>query len=226
MKNRLLQIAAAFLARLARGVPAGAGAVRGLLQIAALGVVLHFAAPARAQVIAEPAPPAFPDPKKFAHGFYAEGDVGAVVFLGRAGRYAAPGPVFGARIGYDFTRWLAVQAHVAGASNDANLPPPTVGQTFQTYEFAGEARFAIPIQRFQIFAQGGAGVAVLSTNVLDSVGVTHGGHATLIIVGGGGLDYHTLNRHFSVGLGGDYAWLANFTNAHALEITAYLKYTH
>jgi hypothetical protein len=179
---------------------------------------------ARAQVIAEPAPLPFPDPKKFAKGLFVTGELGAIVFLGREGRYAAPGPVIGAKIGYDLFRWLALQGHLAGASTDANLPPPTIGQTFQSYFFLGEARFSVPIRRFKLFGEGGGGVALVSTNVLDQVGVTHG-RATVAVVGGGGMDYHTLNRHFSLGLVVDYMWLGNFTNSHALTFNGYLRYT-
>lgn len=191
-----------------------------------LALVGGLAAPSRAQVIAEPAPPPFPDPKKFAKGFFAAGEVGALVFLGRAGRYAQPGPVVGVKLGWDLFRWLALQAHVAGASSDANLPPPTVGQTFQTYLFLAEARLSLRLRRFALFGEGGGGAGLLSTNVLQQVGVTHGGLSTVAVVGGGGVDYHTLNRHFSVGVVVDYVWLANFTNAHALALDGYLRYTH
>ena len=48
---------------------------------------------------------------------------------------------------------------------------------------------------------------------------------TFAVIGGGGLDYHTLNRHFSVGLGADYVWLSTFTGGHALSFDVYLRYT-
>ena len=53
----------------------------------------------------------FPDPAKFAHGLYTEGEVGAVVFFGPAGEDVAPGFAIGARVGYDLFRFFAVQAH-------------------------------------------------------------------------------------------------------------------
>lgn len=180
---------------------------------------------AEAQVIAEPAPPPWPDPKKFAKGPFASGEIGAWVYLARAGKYSEPGVAFGVRLGYDLFRWLDVQAHVIGASSDANLPPPTVGQSFQTYLYAGEVRLKLQIHRFQLFAEGGAALAQLSSNVLEQVGVTHGLVFTFAVVAGGGLDYHTLNRHFSVGLGADYVWLSTFTGGHALSFDVYLRYT-
>jgi hypothetical protein len=197
----------------------------------ALGFVLAgwlpllAASPAKAQVIAEPAPPPWPDPKKFAKGPFASGEVGTLVFLGNAGKFTSPGVAFGVRLGYDIFRWLDVQAHVIGGSNDASLPPPTVGQAFQTYIYAGEVRLKLQIHRFALFAEGGAAAAQVSTNVLDQVGVTHGTHVTFAALGGAGLDYHTLNRHFSVGLGADYVWLQSFTGGHALSADVYLRYT-
>ena len=187
--------------------------------------MLAMAARAEAQVIAEPAPPPWPDPKKFAKGPFASGEVGTLVFLGPIGKYAKPGVAFGVRLGYDLFRWLDVQAHVMGASSDANLPPPTVGQSFQTYLYAGEVRLKLQLRRYQLFAEGGAALGELSTNVLQQVGITRGSEFSFAVVAGGGLDYHTLNRHFSVGLGGDYVWLAQFTGAHSLSLDVYLRYT-
>jgi outer membrane protein with beta-barrel domain len=199
----------------------------GLALLLALGMtmVLSTERGAEAQVIAEPAPPPWPDPKKFAKGPFASGEIGTLVYLARAGKYADPGVAFGVRLGYDLFRWLDVQAHVMGASSNASLPPPTVGQSFQTYLYAGEVRLKLQIHRFQLFAEGGAALAQVSTNVLEQVGVTHGSNFTFAVVGGGGLDYHTLNRHFSVGLGADYVWLSTFTGGHALSFDVYLRYT-
>jgi hypothetical protein len=180
---------------------------------------------AEAQVIAEPAPPPWPDPKKFAKGPFASGEVGTLVFLGPIGKYAEPGVAFGVRLGYDLFRWLDVQAHVMGASSDAKLPPPTVGQSFQTYLYAGEVRLKLQIHRVQLFAEGGAALAELSTNVLQQVGITRGSEFSFAVVAGGGVDYHTLNRHFSVGVGGDYVWMSQFTGAHSLSLDVYLRYT-
>jgi hypothetical protein len=184
-------------------------------------------APARAQVIAEPAPPPFPNPKKFARGFFASGELGALVYLGNATKYAGAGINFGVRLGYDLTRWLALQAHVAGASNDATLPAPTVGQSVQTFLYAGELRAQLQIRRVALSLEGGAGITQLSNNVLDQVGISQGGNLiSLAIIGGAGVDYHTLNRHFSVGVIADYIWMQGFNSTHAMTATAYLRYTH
>jgi hypothetical protein len=200
-----------------------------LALLLALGILMVAATAeeARAQVIAEPAPPPWPDPKKFAKGPFASGEVGTVAYLGRAAKFVQPGVAFGVRLGYDLFRWLDVQAHVLGASSDASLPPPQVGQSFQTYLYAGEVRLKLQIRRFQLFAEGGAALAQLSSNVLSDlgVGITRGSNFSFAVVAGGGLDYHTLNRHFSVGLGADYVWMASFAGGHALSADVYLRYT-
>jgi Outer membrane protein beta-barrel domain len=182
--------------------------------------------PARAQVVTEPAPPPWPDPKKFAKGFFASGEIGALVFFGRAGRYSSAGPIFGVRIGYDIFRWLDVQTHITGSSHDAETPPPTFGQSFQTLMYNGEVRLKLQLRRFQIFAEGGAGLGQITSNVLDQVGVTDGNQFTLVVIAGLGLDYHTLNRHFSVGLGADYLFLNDWHQTSSLTAQAYLRYTY
>ena len=195
------------------------------LRALVLLALISVAAPVHAQVLVEQAPPIFPNPKKFARGFFAQGEIGTMLFVGRASKFANPGVNVGARLGYDILRWLAVQAHVSAAMMDATLPPPTIGQSFQTYIYAAEVRLSVQIKRFQLYAQAGAGLGQLSSNVLDRVQVTSGNLFTLAVVAGGGVDFHTLNRHFSLGAGVDYGWLQNFSNTSALSIGAYLKYT-
>jgi hypothetical protein len=197
-----------------------------LLAAFAAVTALSVAQLARAQVITEPAAPPFPNPKKFARGFFAQGEVGTMMFFGRTGRFAAPGFQLGARLGYDILRWLAVQARVQGATMDATLPPPTVGQSFQTYVYDAEVRLSVQIRRWQLFAEAGAGLGQLSSNVLDRVQVTNGEQLSLAVVAGGGVDFHTLNRHFSLGVDANYLYLHHFAQTHGLTLDAYLRYTH
>jgi hypothetical protein len=189
-------------------------------------LLLLCSLPARAQVVTEPAPPPWPDPSKFAKGPFASGEIGALVFFGRAGRYASAGPSFGVRLGWDIFRWLDVQAHISGSSHDAQTPPPTFGQSFQTLMYNGEVRLKLQIRRFQIFGEAGAGLGQITSNILDQVGVTDGNQFTLVVIAGLGVDYHTLNRHFSVGLGADYLFLADWHQQSALTAQAYLRYTY
>ena len=198
---------------------------RMLPMLALVAAVAWPSRPASAQVLVEQAPPIFPNPKKFARGFFAQGEIGTMLFVGRTSKYANPGVHVGARLGYDILRWLAVQGHVSATMMDATLPPPTIGQSFQTYIYAAEARLSLQLRRVQLFAQAGAGLGQLSSNVLDRVQITSGNLLTLAVVAGGGVDLHTLNRHFSLGIGADYAWLQNFSSTHSISVDLYLKYT-
>jgi hypothetical protein len=179
---------------------------------------------ARAQVTAEPSAVVFPDPAKFAHGLYTEGEVGAVAFFGRAGDDIAPGFAVGARVGYDLVRWLAVQAHFLGSTHEIRGDSPQAGQLLQTYQAIAEAKLTLRFGQTSAFAEGGAGLERLSTNILYTlmieryrIGFTAGG--------GAGFDYHSLSRHFSIGVRGDYFWLREISGSQDLMATTYLRYT-
>jgi hypothetical protein len=192
---------------------------------AAFALLLAAAAPAGAQVIGErPAPP-FPDPAKFSRGFFAEGDLGAAFFLGKMGEVAPPGPHFGLRIGYDLFRWLAAYAHVSGVTVDADVPAPYDHQSFQVFVYTAEVRAQLQLRRIGLYAAAGGGVAQLSNNLLDVAGVAQHHRLSGTVAGGLGFDFHTLNRHYSVGLAADYLWLPQWSESHAISVAAYLRYT-
>jgi hypothetical protein len=185
---------------------------------------LLWGALVQAQVTSEPSAVVFPDPAKFAHGLYTEGELGAVAFFGAAGRDVAPGFAVGARVGYDLSSWLAVQAHVLGSTHSITGDSPLAGQLLQTYQAIAEGKLTWRFGQTSIFGEGGAGLERLSTNVLYTlmleryrIGLTAGG--------GGGFDYHSLSRHFSVGVRGDFFWLREISNSRDLMATTYLRYT-
>src|SRR5450755_157675 len=182
------------------------------------------ASAARAQVTAEPSAVVFPDPAKFAHGLYTEGEVGAVAFFGPAGADVAPGFAVGTRIGYDLFRWLAVQAHLLGSTHSIRGDTPQAGQLLQTYQAIAEGKLTIRFGQTSLFAEGGAGLERLSTNVLYTLGIERY-RIGFTAGGGGGFDYHSLSRHFSVGVRGDYFWLREISGSQDLMVTTYLRYT-
>lgn len=186
-------------------------------------LALSLASPAFAQVITEQAPPKFPDPKKFARGFFASGELGATTYFGRLGKAVDPGFTFGIRTGYDVLRFLAIEARVGGASSTASTPPPVSGQTVQMFFYGGDVRFSLPIRQWSLAAEGGAALAQLSSNVLATVGITK--KLSVAAIAGINIDYHTLNRHFSVGVAADYLYLHSFAQAHSLQTTFYMRYT-
>jgi hypothetical protein len=188
---------------------------------------MAMAAPARAQVTKEPEAAIFPDPKKFAHGFFTEGEVGTVAFMGPAGEAVDPGFAIGTRIGYDVFRFLALQVHGLGSTHltKSDGTHPLGDQLLQTYQGTVEGKLTLRFGQLSLFGEGGVGVAKLSTNVLHQLGIQPRYRTGLTAGGGGGIDYHSLSRHFSIGLRGEYYWLRELSGSTQLLVTAYLRYT-
>jgi hypothetical protein len=181
---------------------------------------------ARAQVTKEPEAAIFPDPKKFAHGLFTEGEVGAVAFLGPAGDAVSPGFAIGTRIGYDIFRFLAVQVHGLGSTHLTKANGGPLGdQLLQTYQGTIEGKLTLRFGQLSIFGEGGVGVAKLSSNILHQLGVQPSYRTGLAAGGGGGIDYHSLSRHFSIGLRGEYYWLRELSGSSEIVMTTYLRYT-
>ena len=192
------------------------------------GLVASVAAPglARAQVTKEPEAAIFPDPKKFAHGLYTEGEVGAVTFFGPAGDVVAPGFAIGARVGYDIFRFLALQVHGLGSTHLTKAGDrPQGDQLLQTYQGMVEGKLTLRFGQVSVFGEGGVGLTRLSTNLLYQLGVEQQYRTGLTAGGGGGIDYHSLSRHFSIGLRGELYWLRDLRASKDLIVTTYLRYT-
>jgi len=186
--------------------------------------LLSLGAGARAQVTEEPRAAIFPDPDKFARGLYTEGEVGAVLFFGRAGDDVGPGFAIGARTGYDLTRFAAVQLHLLGSTHQITGGGLADGQLLQTYQGMLEGKLTWRHGQVSLFAEGGVGFARLSTNVLYALGIAR--YRTGLTAGGGaGLDYHSLSRHFSVGLRSGFLWLRDISGSREVIATSYLRYT-
>lgn len=155
-----------------------------------------------------------------------QADLGATFFLGSAGENAAPGPAFGARIGWSPRGWLDLSLQVRGSTHSATVPPPPDSEFFQIYQGGAGVRFAARIGRIGLVAEGGGGIAFISTNVLDAVGITSPiKHWGPYITGGGGLEYHTDNPRFALGVGGDFGLFPDFDFMQAVSVHVYLRYT-
>lgn len=195
--------------------------------MAALAFSAVPASRARAQVTKEPEAAIFPDPKKFASGFFTEGEIGGVAFLGPAGDAVAPGFAIGTRLGYDIFRFFAVQVHGLGSTHltKANGRPQG-DQLLQTYQATVEAKLTLRFGQLSLFGEGGVGLLKLSTNILHEVdGIEPTYRTGLQYGGGGGLDYHSLSRHFSIGLRGEFYVLRELSNSKDIVATTYLRYT-
>lgn len=163
---------------------------------------------------------------KPSHGFYVELDAGATSFIGETERYAAVGPTLGVRVGRDLTRWFSLGGVASSTTHEATVPPPPEDEYFQLYRVGAELRFTARLGRVSLFAEGGPSVSYLSTNILERVEVTSPDERwSLVWTGGAGLAWHTRNRHFSVGLAGEWAMFTSYDGSMSVGGRLYLRYT-
>jgi hypothetical protein len=191
-----------------------------------LALLLLLPAGAHAQVTNEPVSP-YPDPAKFARGLYGEAEVGTLVFVGESGGTVGPGAVIGARFGYDFFRWVALQLHAAGSTHITSFRDmPQTGQILQLYQGTAELKLSVRFGQVAVAAWGGGGLARLSSNLLGTTGITDPDvQNTPVFLGGLGADYHTMSRHFSFGLGSGFAKYQKVRITGAVSVTAFVRYT-
>jgi hypothetical protein len=167
------------------------------------------------------------DARPASSGWYAEGGLGVVGFLPDRSDDAAPGPAFDVRIGRDLFSWLSVGVSLAASSHEATVPPPPDGEWFQLYRGGGHLRLGGLIGRVAIFVEGGAGIGILSSNVLGKVMVTDPGeNFSITFHAGGGFEYQLENRHYAFGLATDVFLMPQFDAMRALDTRLYLRYTY
>jgi hypothetical protein len=167
------------------------------------------------------------DARPAATGWFAEGGLGAVAFLPRASSDAKPGPSLEIRIGRDLFSWLSLGITLAASSHEATVPPPPEGEWFQLYRGSGDARLGRRFDRLALFADGGAGVAMISSNVLGKVRITDPGERSSIAFhAGAGVQYQLENRHYAVGLAADGFVLPQFDAIRAIDARLYLRYAY
>jgi hypothetical protein len=184
--------------------------------------LVALAAGALAGLGAEPA-----EARPASTGWYAEGGLGAVAFLPGANDDAAIGPAFNLRIGRDLVSWLSIGIDLAASSHEATVPPPPEGEWFQLYRGMGDVRIGGRFDRIAVFVEGGAGLALISSNVLDRVMITEPGeNFTIAFQAGGGFEYQLENRHYAFGLAADGFLLPQFDALRGVDARIYLRYTY
>ena len=160
-------------------------------------------------------------------GWFAEGGLGAVKFLSRASSDADLGPTVDVRIGRDVFSWLSVGVSLAASSHQATVPPPPEGEWFQLYRTEGDARIGARFDRIAAFVEGGAGLAMISSNILGKVMITDPGERfSIAFHAGASLQYQLENRHYAVGVAVDAFLEPQFSNIRALDTRLYLRYTY
>lgn len=160
-------------------------------------------------------------------GFYAEGGLGAVAFLPPDGGNAAIGPGMDIRIGRDLFSWVSIGGYVAMSSHEATVPAPPEGEWFQLYRGGGDMRLGGRIGSIAFFVEGGLGVSVMSSNVLEKVMTVEPGEWwSVTFHGGAGIEYQLENRHYALGVAADGFLAPQFDNIKALSTRLYLRYTY
>jgi hypothetical protein len=172
-----------------------------------------------------PAPAAHARPAST--GWYTEGGLGVVAFLPGASDDAAIGPALNLRIGRDLFSWLSFGISLAASSHEATVPAPPDGEWFQLYRGAGDLRLGGRFDRIALFIEGGAGLAMISSNVLGKVMITDPGeNFTIAFHAGAGVEYQLENRHYAFGLAGNAFLLPQFDALRAIDARLYLRYTY
>ena len=162
-----------------------------------------------------------------ASGWFAEGGLGAVAFLPKASSDARLGPALDVRIGRDLFSWLSVGISLAASSHQATVPPPPEGEWFQLYRAEGDARIGGRFDRIAAFVEGGAGLAMISSNILGKVMITDPGERfSIAFHAGASVQYQLENRHYAVGLGVDGFLIPQFDSIKAVDSRLYLRYTY
>lgn len=170
-------------------------------------------------------PTVFPDPRKFSRGFFGEAGVGPLIPIGPTADVLHTGFSVAGRMGYEIRRWIALQVHATGSVSKYDDGVLT-DELLQQYFYTGELRFGIPIRRFLIALQGGAGLYQLSSNLLQVAGVADSSRRYGFAYDGSvALDFHSLAKHFSGGVVATYVGVPDLGHAGSLGIQVYLRYT-
>ncbi|HUH04048.1 MAG TPA: hypothetical protein VML75_18755 [Kofleriaceae bacterium] len=78
-----------------------------------------------------------------------------------------------------------------------------------------------------MFADGSAGLTMISSNVLERVQILDPGEQfTLSVSAGGGLEYQLVNRHHAFGISGQWTVLPEFDAMSHVTARAYFRYTY
>lgn len=160
-------------------------------------------------------------------GVYAEAGGGADVAIGKAKDWVAPGPALSLRLGYDLFSWFSLGVAASASTHEATVPPPPEGEYVQLYRARADGRLTARLDALALYAEGGAGAAMLSSNVLGKVGVTDPGERfALQFAGGAGLEYQLQNRHYAFGVGAEYWVIPEFASLQGVEARVFLRYTY
>lgn len=166
----------------------------------------------------------------YSHGFFVEGWVGGRWFLGGVGRLSHPGLYANVGFGLEIFRWLSVKVSAEGSIHETNAPAPPTPGVFELLGALAELRLTLPFTaRFALWGGAEAGVMTATGDILQAYGLSSSDEIGFVYGASGGLDWHMVNRHHSIGVMGGarlYPTLNGFDGEIALgvHIAAYIRY--
>lgn len=167
------------------------------LPAAALCTALVLAAPgATAQDTpagCEPQAPLVP------RGFAVRTALGPAFWTGAVGQASRPGLAFVFGAGYELFSWLALEATWASGFHETDQPRPPARGSFATHALHGGLRLGLPLDPFDLFLRGGAGITWAQPDILVRI-PRFDGRSRVGWMGGAGFHWHTPRRHVWVGL--------------------------
>ncbi len=131
-------------------------------------------------------------PDAIERGFSVGGDFGFNIFTGNRQSASNPGFQLGFTTGYDILKWLTIEGVYTLGINEAAPGDPQLTGGVNTFLFNGAAKLAYPLGRFYPFAEIGPGVFYSSPEFFANENMK------LNILIGGGFEYYTYLRHYSL----------------------------
>jgi len=142
----------------------------------------------------------------YSHGFFVEGWIGGRGFMGGVGRISDPGLLANVGFGFEIFELLWLRFAAEGSLHATNAPSPPSPGVFELLGATVELRLQINFgARFAIWLGGEGGVLLSgllpsSVDVLESYGLDQAKDIGLMYGGTLGIDWHLVNRHYSMGI--------------------------
>ncbi|MFO7180050.1 MAG: hypothetical protein DIU78_015235 [Pseudomonadota bacterium] len=144
-----------------------------------------------------------PPPPRY-HGVLVEAGLGALGHLGPMNDISPMAPWLFLRVGVEPLSWLAIFAEGELAfSTTRRASPPPPPRTYRIYGLGAGIRATVPLSTgFGIYAEGSAGLAKVSDDVLEVYGFENATDPNLYFGGRLGLEWYPANPHVAIGIAG------------------------
>jgi hypothetical protein len=160
---------------------------------------MFLAVPATPVARAEQPPACEPQEPRVPRGFSVRTALGPAFWTGDVGGDSHPGMMFVFGAGYELFSWLAVEATWASGFHETDQPRPPAPGSFATHVLNGGLRLALPLEPFDLFLRGGAGIMWSRPDILVRI-PRFDGKTRVGWLGGAGFNWHTPRRHVWIGL--------------------------